>query len=174
MRQERPATFDRIRNELWFCVRWKKFLSGISWNKKDWEKMKNENEKEEKNQLLVELCYNYHFHRSDSSILDHNHCEKNFQEYSINQKIWPRHFVYLKNQACWAVNGTAQARAFYNYLTLSGKKMSGESDENFEGVTKFFPDEKFPRHFITRPKLLPDFFIPDRNFYQKFYTPTQN
>ena len=24
---------------------------------------------------------------------------------------------------------------------LSGKKMSGKSDENFEGVTKFSPDE---------------------------------
>ena len=57
-----------------------------------------------------------------------------------------------------------------NYLI--GGKMSGESDENFEGVTKFFPDEKFPRHFITR--LLPDFFIPDRNFYSKFYIPIKN
>ena len=33
--------------------------------------------------------------------------------------------------------------------------MSGESDENFEGVTK--NNEKFPRHFSNRPKLLPDF-----------------
>ena len=46
--------------------------------------MKNE---EEKNQLLVELCYNYHFHSDDSLILDHHDCEKNFQKYSINQKI---------------------------------------------------------------------------------------
>ena len=33
-----------------------------------------------KNQLPVELCYNYHFDRSDSSILDHHHCEKNGQK----------------------------------------------------------------------------------------------
>ena len=57
--------------------------------------------------------------------------------------------------------------------TLSGKKMSGESDENFKGVPKFSPDEFFPRYFITRPKLLPDFFIPDQNFYPKFYTETK-
>ena len=49
--------------------------------------------------------------------------------------------------------------------------MSRKSDENFEGVAKFSPDEKIPRHFITRPKPLPDFLIPDWNFYLKFYTP---
>ena len=39
---------------------------------------------------------------------------------------------------------------------------------------KFWGGDKiFPRHFITRPKLLPDFFIPDRNFYAIFYTPTK-
>ena len=48
--------------------------------------------------------------------------------------------------------------------TLSGKKMSGESNENFEGVTKFSPDEFFPRYSFTRPKLLPDFLMPDQNF----------
>ena len=58
-------------------------------------------------------------------------------------------------------------------IYLIGGKMSGECDENFEGVTKFFLDEKIPRNFITRPKLLPDFFIPDRNFYAIFYTPTK-
>ena len=58
--------------------------------------------------------------------------------------------------------------------TLSGEKMSGESDENFEGVTKFSPDELNPRYFNTRPKLKPDIFIPDENFYPKFYTPTKN
>ena len=51
--------------------------------------------------------------------------------------------------------------------------MSGESDENFEGVTKFSPDEFFPRYFITRPKLLPDFLIPDQNFSPIFF-PDQN
>ena len=35
----------------------------------------------------------------------------------------------------------------------SGEKKSGESDENFEGVTKFSPDELKPRYFNTRPKL---------------------
>ena len=39
--------------------------------------MKNE---EEEDQLLVELCYNYHFHSGDSLILDHHHCEKNFSK----------------------------------------------------------------------------------------------
>ena len=47
--------------------------------------------------------------------------------------------------------------------------MSGESDENFEGLTKFSPDEFFPRYFITRPKLLPDFLIPDQNFSPIFF-----
>ena len=37
--------------------------------------------------------------------------------------------------------------------TLSGKNMSGESDENFEGVTKFSPDE-----------FSPDILSPDQNF----------
>jgi len=46
--------------------------------------MKNE---EEKNQLLVEMWYNYHFHRTDSSIFDHHRCERIFQKYSFNQKI---------------------------------------------------------------------------------------
>ena len=50
--------------------------------------------------------------------------------------------------------------------TLSAKKCRGK-------VTNFFPDEKFLRHFIIRPKLLPDFFIPDRNFYPDYYTSTK-
>ena len=41
-------------------------------------KMKNE---EEENQLPVDLCYNNHFHRSDSLTLEHHHCEKNFRKY---------------------------------------------------------------------------------------------
>ena len=48
------------------------------------------NNEEEKNQLLVELCYNYRFHRSDSSILNHHHYEKKIskifnQSKDINQ-----------------------------------------------------------------------------------------
>ena len=54
-------------------------------NRKKLKKKKMKNG-EEKNQLLVELCYNHHFHNSDSLILDHHHCEI-FQKYSINQKI---------------------------------------------------------------------------------------
>ena len=65
-----------------FVLAEKIILSGILSNKKiekNWKMtMKNE---EEKNQLLVELCYNYHFHSSDSLILDHLHCEEIFQKY---------------------------------------------------------------------------------------------
>ena len=65
-----------------FVLTEKIFLSGILSNnkksEKNWKmKMKSE---EEKNQLLVELCYNYHFHSSDSLILDHHHCEKKFSK----------------------------------------------------------------------------------------------
>ena len=55
-------------------------------------KMKNQ---EEKNRLLVELCYNYHFHMGDSSILDHHHCERIFQKYSFNQKISNKVYCWL-------------------------------------------------------------------------------
>ena len=44
-------------------------------------KMKNE---EEKNQLLVELCYKYHFHMSEISILEDHYCEKIFEKYFVN------------------------------------------------------------------------------------------
>ena len=47
-------------------------------------KMKKE---EEKNELLVELFYKYHFHISESSILEHYHCEKIFKKYLFSQKI---------------------------------------------------------------------------------------
>ena len=43
--------------------------------------MKNE---EEKNQLLVELCYKYHFYMSETSILEDHHCEKIFEKYFVN------------------------------------------------------------------------------------------
>ena len=81
MRQERLVLLIEFELNCDFVLVEKIFLSGILSNKKkkgkNWKmKMKNE---EEKNQLLVELCYNYHFHRSDSSILDHHHCEKVFQ-----------------------------------------------------------------------------------------------
>ena len=54
--------------------------------------------------------------------------------------------------------------------TLSGGKMSGESDENFEGVTKFSPDELKPRYFITRPKLLPKILYSNQKLNSNFYT----
>ena len=46
----------------------------------------------------------------------------------------------------------------------------GESDENFEGVTKFSPDILSPdqNFFNPRPRLFPDFFVPDQNFYPIF------
>ena len=80
-----------------FVLAEKIFLSGILSNKKKMEKsrkMKMKNE-EEKNQLLVELCYNYLFHRSYSLILDHHHCENIFQKYSINQKILNKVYCWL-------------------------------------------------------------------------------
>ena len=52
--------------------------------------------------------------------------------------------------------------------------MSGESDENFEGVTKFFPDEKFPDILSPDQNSYPFFFIPNQYFYPKFYTPIKN
>ena len=35
--------------------------------------------------LLVEFFFNYHFHRSHSSIRDHHRCEKIFEKHSFNQ-----------------------------------------------------------------------------------------
>ena len=57
--------------------------------------------------------------------------------------------------------------------TLSRKKMSGESDENFEGVTKFSPDilspdQNFYPIFQSPTKTFPRFFFPDQNFYLIF------
>ena len=52
--------------------------------------------------------------------------------------------------------------------------MSGESDENFEGVMKFSPDEKNPRYFITQPKLLPDFFYSRPKLLPEILYPNQN
>ena len=49
-------------------------------------KMKKE---KEKNQLLVELSYIYHFSIDESSILEHYRCEKIFKKYLLYQKIWP-------------------------------------------------------------------------------------
>ena len=51
-------------------------------------KMKMKNEKE-KNELLVELFYNHHFHISEFSIIEHYHREKIFEKYLFNLKIWP-------------------------------------------------------------------------------------
>ena len=58
------------------------------------EKMKMKN-KEEENRLLVELCYNHQFLRSDSSILDHLRNEKIFQKYSFNRKISNKVYRWL-------------------------------------------------------------------------------
>ena len=50
---------------------------------------------------------------------------------------------------------------FWFQFTLSGEKLSGESDENFEGLTKFSPEELNPRFSGGKivggkwPKLLP-------------------
>ena len=64
--------------------------------------MKNE---EEKNQLLVELCYNYHFHSSDSLILDHLRYQKIFKKiHSIER---------YQKKSCW--------------LTLKGSKKQKEN-----------------------------------------------
>ena len=54
-----------------------------------------------------------------------------------------------------------QKMIFEKSHTLSGKKMSGESDENFEGVTKFSPNELNPRYFNTRPKNKSKFLHPE-------------
>ena len=85
-------TFDRVRIRLRFCARWK---DNLEWDiimskifeKKSKMEMKNE---EEKNYLLLGLCYKYHFYMSlteftspcmsESSILEHHHCGKNFQK----------------------------------------------------------------------------------------------
>ena len=51
---------------------------------------------------------------------------------------------------------------------LIGEKMSGESDENFEGVMKFFPDILSPNQNLN------PIFYPRPNLYPKFYAPTKN
>ena len=63
-------------------------MSGILSIKKNRKNFKNEDEnEEEENQLLVQLFYNFHFHRDDFLILEHHPCEKFFQKYPVNQKI---------------------------------------------------------------------------------------
>ena len=79
---ERAITFDRVWIRLRFCARWKDIREWNIFGRKKIQKhskMKMKNEEEE-NQLLVELCYNYHFHRSKSSIIERSHCEKIFQK----------------------------------------------------------------------------------------------
>ena len=67
---------------------------------------------------------------------------------------------------------------------LIGEKKSGKSDQILGVVTKFFPDQNFPRLFFTpdqtfprlfchRLKHLPDFFVPDQYFYPTFLTQTK-
>ncbi len=60
-------------------------------------KCENENE-EEKIERLVELSYNYHFHRNETLILGCHHCEKNFQKYSFSQKISNKVCLYLTSK----------------------------------------------------------------------------
>ena len=66
-------------------------LSGVGYDfdKKfdEISKMKKKNEKE-KNQLLVYLCYRHELHTRETSILAQLKCEKNFEKYSSNWKIW--------------------------------------------------------------------------------------
>ena len=60
---------------------------------------------------------------------------------------------------------------FIGYLI--GEKKSGKSDQILGVVTKFFPDQTFPRLFLHPTKLFPDFFVPDQYFYPTFLTPTK-
>ena len=71
------------------------------------------------------------------------------------------------------------------WFTLSGKKILGESDENFEGLTNFFPDilssdqnfypiflsstETFTPNFILQPKIKSKFLHPElQNWITEF------
>ena len=51
--------------------------------------------------------------------------------------------------------------------------MSGASDEDFEGMTKFFPVEKSLQNFITRPSFSPIFFYPRPKFFPDFFISTE-
>ena len=74
----------------------KRYLWVDYYHTKKWKKMEKWKWKmKKKNRLPVELCYNYHFHRSDSSIFD---------IFRLNEYFWI--FFYsgddprLKNHSC--------------------------------------------------------------------------
>ena len=56
-----------------------------------------ENE-EEKDQLLLYLCYNCYFFRRNFWILVRHRCEKIFQKYYFNQKIQPNVWAWLTSK----------------------------------------------------------------------------
>ena len=73
--------------------------------------------------------------------------------------------------------------SFNGRIPYRGKK-AGKSDQILGVVTKFFPNQNFPRFFFTPdqtfPRLfcpqlkhLPDFFVPDQYFYPTLLTPTE-
>ena len=52
---------------------------------------------------------------------------------------------------------------------LIGEKKVGEKWLNFLQVTKFFPEEIFPRLSFSRPAFFPNFFSPDKEFILIFF-----
>ena len=61
-----------------------------------------------------------------------------------------------------------------SHLSYKERKISGESRENFDRVTKFFPVEKIPQHFFFPTKTFTRNFIPrpifeSINFYACIY-----
>ena len=54
-------------------------------------------------------------------------------------------------------------------IYLIGKKKVGEKWLDFVQVTKFFPDEIFPRLSFSRPLSFPEFFSPDKEFVPIFF-----
>ena len=57
----------------------------------------------------------------------------------------------------------------YKWTYLIGGKKVGEKWVNFLQVTKFFPDEIFPRLSFSRPVFFPDFYSPDKEFISIFF-----
>ena len=55
-------------------------------------------------------------------------------------------------------------------IYLIGKKKVGEKWLDFVQVTKFFPDEIFPRLSFSRPLSFPEFFSPDKEFVPIFFS----
>ena len=119
--------------------------------------MKNE---EEKNQLLVELLYIYHFYISESLILEHYHCEKFFKNiYSIKK-------YSLKFITDWSrkTSKNSKKQSLFKSIRQTSKAIS------FDGVNifwKFFHSDNVLRLKIHQQKndkyttILPevDFFL---------------